>query len=248
MYRNQTVLALIPARGGSKRLPDKNIMPLCGRPLIAHSIESARDSKYVDRVIVSTDSPRIAGICHGLGAQVPFLRPAKIAGDKTSDYPVIAHVLKWLEQKENYFADIVVWLRPTVPLREKDLIDRCIETLVARKTDSVRSVRNVGRFHPYWMLKVKKNGLAQPFLKGKTIDKYYQHQLLPELFEHDGYCDVILSKNINRRCAPTQTLQGMYGKTMAVVINHDGRPVVNIDTHEDFQLAETLLMNKNRQD
>jgi len=241
MFSKKKIVALIPARGGSKRLPNKNILPLSGQPLISHSIKSAKASKYIDRVIVSTDSEAIAQVCRKSGAEVPFLRPQEIAGDKTSDYPVIAHALNWLEKEEKYFADIVVWLRPTVPLREKDLIDRCIETIVQKNTDSVRSVRNVGRFHPYWMLKVGKNGLAQSFLKGKTIDKYYQHQLLPELFEHDGYCDVTLSKNINRRCLPSQTLKGMYGKKMAVVINHDGRPVVNIDTREDFRLAEVLM-------
>lgn len=244
MYLKKKIVALIPARAGSKRLPNKNILPLNGQPLISHTIKSARASKFIDRVIVSTDSPVIAQVCRKFGAEVPFLRPEEIAGDKTSDYPVISHALNWLEKEENYFADIIVWLRPTVPLREKDLIDRCIETVVKTKADSVRSVRNVGRFHPYWMLKVKKNGLAQSFLRGKTIDKYYQHQLLPELFEHDGYCDVTLSKNINRRCAPTQTLKGMYGKKMAVVINDDGRPVVNIDTREDFQLAEILMNRK----
>lgn len=243
MYLKKKIVALIPARGGSKRLPNKNILPLNGQPLISHTIKSARLSKYIDRVIVSTDSEMIAGVCRKYGAEVPFLRPAEIAGDKTSDYPVIAHALNWLEQK-GFFADIVVWLRPTVPLRQEGLIDRCIETIVEKKTDSVRSVRNVGRFHPFWMLKVNKNGLAQSFLKGKTIDKYYQHQLLPELFEHDGYCDVTLSKNINRRCSVSQTLKGMYGKKMAVVINHDGRPLVNIDTKEDFQLAEILMKRK----
>ncbi len=244
MFAKNKILAIVPARGGSKRLPQKNILPLNGKPLIAHSIASAQCARYIDRVIVSTDSEEIAGVSRQAGADVPFLRPPELAGDKTSDYPVIAHALQWLEKEENFFADIVVWLRPTVPLREKGLIDRCIETLVRKKSDSVRSVREVGRFHPYWMLKVGKNGLARSFLPGKTIDRYYQHQLLPELYEHDGYCDVIRSANIDRDCAPTQTLTGMYGKKMAVVINHDGKPVVNIDTVEDFQLAEIMMKNK----
>jgi CMP-N-acetylneuraminic acid synthetase len=236
---------LIPARAGSKRLKNKNVLPLNGKPLIAHSIEAAKQSKYVDEVLVSTDSARIAKVAQRYGAKAPFLRPASISGDRTSDYPVVAHALKWYAQKAQPL-DIVVFLRPTVPIRAQGLIDRCIELLVSSKADSVRTVRSVGRNHPYWMLTVDRHGLAKPFLRGKSVDSYFQKQLLPELYEHDGYCDLVRGKNIDVNCSPEKTLQGFYGRKMAVLFNEDGYPLINIDTAEDFHLAEMIIKEKDR--
>ncbi|MBF0512295.1 MAG: acylneuraminate cytidylyltransferase family protein [Candidatus Omnitrophica bacterium] len=241
MYKKHKILALIPARGGSKRLKNKNILPLAGKPLIAHTIDFALASKYIDRVIVSTDSLSIARVAKRYKAEVPFLRPAKIAEDRTSDYPVVAHAIRWLKENEDYSVDIVVFLRPTVPLRAKGLAERCIERLVNNAADSVRTVRSVGRYHPYWMLTVDKNGKAHPFIKGKSVDRYYQKQLLPALYEHDGYCDAILSKNIDINCSPDAGLTGFYGQRMSIVMNDSPEPLVNIDTYEDFILAEYLM-------
>ena len=245
MINKLKVLAIIPARGGSKRLKNKNILLLNKKPLIAYTIEAAKKVNYIDKVLVSTDSEKIAQVAKKYGAEVPFLRPKNISGDKTSDYPVLAHAIKYMAEKEGFQADIIVFLRPTVPLREKGLVRGCIETLVKGKGDSVRSVRNVGRFHPYWMLKIDKHGVGTSFLKGKTIDEYYQHQLLPDLYEHDGYCDCIMRRNIDINCKPTRTLKGLYGKKLLTYLNHDRKPLVNIDTREDFELSE-FLIQKNK--
>lgn len=244
MIKKLKVLALIPARGGSKRLKNKNILLLRGKPLIAHSIRDAKESKYIDRVIVSTDSLKIASAAKKYGAEVPFSRPKNIARDKISDYPVIAHAVKFMEEKHSFSADIIVLLRPTTPLRKKGLIDRCIEKLVQTKADSVRTVRPVGRFHPYWMLRLDKKGLAHSLIKGKTIDRYYQKQLLPEFYEHDGYCDLLKRQNIDSNCSPKRKLNGLYGKKMAAVINNDNKLLINIDTIDDFRLAECVMRRK----
>src|SRR3989344_749868 len=117
MYHTSRILALIPARGGSKGVPGKNIRLLAGAPLIAHSIRAAQESNYIDRVIVSTDDEKIAEVARIYGAEVPFLRPKEFAQDLTPDYPVFEHCLQWLAANENYRPDIVVHLRPTGPLR-----------------------------------------------------------------------------------------------------------------------------------
>ncbi len=234
------VIAVIPARADSKRLPGKNIRRLGGNPLLAYSIEDALQSRLVNRVLVSTDSPEIAEIARKAGAEAPFLRPAEISGDKISDTPVMAHAASWLEDNEGYRPDILVLLRPTTPFRAYDLIDRCINRLIETGADSVRSVRNVGHWHPYWMLTVDKDGWSQPFLEGKNIDTYYQSQLLPPLYKHDGYCDAFRRKNIPKPCPPNASLAALYGKKRAVEKNDAGY-FINIDTLDDFELAELIL-------
>jgi len=221
-------------------LANKNIRLLAGRPMLAYTVDAALKSRFVDRVIVSTDCPKIAGIAKDIGAQAPFLRPAEISGDRISDTPVLAHAAAWLEGHDGYTADILVFLRPTIPFRADDLIDRCIERLLTTGADSVRSVRNVGHWHPYWMLRVDEQGWSRPFVEGKTVDIYYQSQLLPSLFKHDGYCDVIRSVNLPNPCPPEATLAGVYGDKRAVEKNDEGY-FINIDTLEEFELAEMIL-------
>jgi N-acylneuraminate cytidylyltransferase/CMP-N,N'-diacetyllegionaminic acid synthase len=239
------VVAVIPARAGSKRVPGKNLRLLGGRPLVAHSIEDARAARVVDRVIVSTDSEEVVKVALDHGAEAPFLRPAVLAGDRVSDTPVVAHAAQWLEDHEGYAPDVLVLLRPTTPVRAPGLIERCVERLVRTGADSVRSVRNVGHWHPYWMLSVDADGFAQPFLEGKTVDDYYQSQLLPPVFKHDGYCDVIRRANVPRDCPATATLAGFYGRRRAVEVNPDP-DFVNIDTDDEFVHAEWVLARRGR--
>ena len=236
------VLAVIPARGGSKRLPGKNLRPLGGHPLIAWSIEDGLAAKRIDRVIVSTDDPATADVARREGAEVPFMRPPALAGDRIADTPVLAHAAGWLSDREDWTADAIVLLRPTTPFRTDDLIDRCIERLIELEADSVRSVRNVGHWHPYWMLEVDERGFSKPFLPGKSVDNYYQSQMLPPLYKHDGYCDVIRRANLPNPCPPEATLAGVYGEQRAVLVNDDG-PLINIDTIEDWRAAEAYLEN-----
>ena len=142
-------LALIPARAGSKSIPNKNIQPFHGHPLLAYSIAAAQQADSVSRVIVSTDSEEIAAIAREYGAETPFLRPTEFAQDDTEDFPVFEHALNWLAENEDYHPDIVVQLRPTSPVRPSGLIDQAIATLLDhRDADSLRGVVLAGQNPP----------------------------------------------------------------------------------------------------
>ena len=149
MINGKRVLAIIPARGGSKGLPGKNIREMCGKPLIAWTIEKAKKSCYLDTILVTTDSHETADVAQFFGAYVPFLRPAEYATDKASTYDVIRHALSYLKDVEHKEFDFVVLLEPTSPLREDDDIDRMLELLVGRdgEFDSIVSVGEVTE-HP----------------------------------------------------------------------------------------------------
>lgn len=129
MLKFNNIIAIIPARGGSKGIPRKNIRLLHGKPLIAWTIETALSTSCLKRVIVSTDDEEIAEVAEKYGAEVPFLRPKKYAQDDTTDMPVYEHTLHWLEENERYIPDIVVWLRPTAPLRTSEDIKNAVNIL-----------------------------------------------------------------------------------------------------------------------
>ena len=149
MIGGRTALGIVPARGGSKGLPGKNILAMCGKPLIAWTIEKALMSKYLDLVLVSTDSEEIARISRSYGASVPFLRPAELATDESSTYDAIRHALNHLSRNDGRTFDLTVLLEPTSPLREDDDVDRMLELLDARASDfdSIISV-GVADSHP----------------------------------------------------------------------------------------------------
>lgn len=135
------ILAIIPARGGSKRVPRKNIRELWGKPLLAYSIETALKSRLINRVICSTDDQEIADIALKYGAEVPFIRPAEFARDQSGDTEVYLHVLSWMQENEGYRPDIITNLRPTNPLRRPELIDDILRTLISHPdVDSIRTV------------------------------------------------------------------------------------------------------------
>src|SRR5512137_1014732 len=140
------VLAIIPARGGSKGIPRKNIRNFSGYPLIAWSIAAAKQSESVTRVIVSTDDEEIAAVAREWGAETPFLRPAEFAQDKTTDLPVFEHAMKFLEEIEGYHPDIVIQLRPTSPIRPQGMVDSAIRILLNHPdADCVRGVVPAGQ-------------------------------------------------------------------------------------------------------
>lgn len=163
MLDGRRVIALIPARGGSKGLPGKNIRPLCGRPLIAWSIDKALKSRHLDRVVVSTDDPEIARVAREHGAEVPFLRPAELATDSASTYDVIRHALAHYRDRHGEEFDYTVLLEPTSPLREDDDIDRALLALHERSAD-YDSIVSLGRVteHPSIMKRLAGQGF-EPF-------------------------------------------------------------------------------------
>ncbi|MBI5933961.1 MAG: acylneuraminate cytidylyltransferase [Chloroflexi bacterium] len=229
------VLAIIPARGGSKGIPRKNIRNFAGYPLIAWSIAAAKQSASVTRVIVSTDDEEIAAVARQFGAETPFLRPAEHAQDKTTDLPVFEHALKWLAENEGYKPDVVVQLRPTSPIRPRGLVDKAIEILRAHPdADSVRGVVSAGQNpHKMWLL-TNENSPMQNLLDVEGIDEPYNapRQILPPVYWQTGHIDAIRAETI---------LNGsMSGKNIYPLII-DSVFTVDIDNLQDWARYEHLV-------
>lgn len=205
MIDGKTILALIPARGGSKGLPRKNVLPICGKPLIAWSVDKGLKSKYVDTVLVTTDSQEIADIAKAAGAHVPFLRPAELATDKSSTYDAIRHALTFLQEKESKTFDYVALLEPTSPLREDDDIDRMLEQLVSSVADfdSIISVGEVDE-HPSIVRRLNGSNLEPfcPELQQTTRRQDNEPAYFPYGVAYIAKTDVLLAENTfyTKRC------------------------------------------------
>lgn len=227
------VLALVPARGGSKSLPRKNIRLLAGRPLIAHSIEAGLASPTVDRVVVSTDDAEIAEVARRHGAEVPFLRPAALAEDDTPDLPVFRHALEWFDEHEGWQPEIVVQLRPTSPLRRVEDIDRAVAILDDRAdVDSVRSVAEPLE-NPYKMWSVSAEQLLEPIVASELQEPFnLPRQRLPEVLWQTGAVDVTRRRTLE--------LGSMTGVRIApLVVETLG--AVDIDTEASLDLVEWMI-------
>lgn len=229
------VLAIIPARGGSKSIPRKNIRNFAGFPLIAWSIAAAKQSKAVTRVIVSTDDEEIARVARKFGAQTPFLRPKKYAIDNSPDLPVFVHALKWLKDHERYEPDVVVQLRPTSPIRPKDLVDRAVAMLLKHpEADSVRGVVAAGQ-NPYKMWRVKdEKSPMKNLLDVRGIAEPYNapRQELPRVFWQTGHIDAIRPGTIHAG--------SMSGKRIFPLII-DPAFSVDLDTEYHWLYAEWMV-------
>ena len=233
------ILALIPARGGSKGIPRKNIRDFAGYPLIAWSIAAALKAHTVNRVIVSTDDEEIAAVAREYGAETPFMRPYELAQDRTNDLPVFEHALKWLEDIESYKPDIVVQLRPTSPVRPKDCVDAAVRILIENSdADSVRGVVLAGQNpHKMWRF----NGYdkpMKPLLEVEGISEPYNapRQILPQVYWQTGHIDVIRTSTITRK----HSLTGSVVYPLVI----DSRYTVDIDTLSDWAKYEALVTSK----
>jgi CMP-N,N'-diacetyllegionaminic acid synthase len=158
------VLVVVPARGGSKGIPHKNLQLLAGKPLVAHAVETGLSASRVSRVICSTDDAEIATVARAAGAEVPFLRPGDLAADSSEDWPVFMHVLDFLDSHEGWLPDLVVNLRPTSPLRTPSHVDDAIRLLLDTGADSVKAV-HLARQHPHKMWLRHPDGTMEPYLK-----------------------------------------------------------------------------------
>lgn len=226
-------LAIIPARSGSKGIKNKNIKDLSGKPLIYYTIKEAEKSKLINKVVVSTDSKKIAQIAIKFGVDVPFLRPKSLARDTTSMFPVIKHAVSFLEGVGEKF-DIIVILQPTSPLRTSRDIDRAIHKLMKTRADSIVTVCPV-EYSPYWM-KVIKNGRIRPFIKSKT---FFRRQDSPDVYRLNGAIYVTKRNTLVRE-------KSILGRdTRALIMKQDDS--LDIDTELDFKLAELILKNKNEE-
>jgi YrbI family 3-deoxy-D-manno-octulosonate 8-phosphate phosphatase len=231
MVANAEVLALIPARGGSKSLPRKNIRGFAGFPLIAYSVAAGLQAAFVDRVVVTTDDEEIAEIARSFGAEVPFLRPSDLALDSTPDHPVFMHALDWLQVEENYIPDLVVQLRPTTPIRPRDCVDRGVSLLLEnQEADSVRAVVPSGQ-NPFKMWRIAEGGFIEPILNEGIEEAYNQpRQNLPLTYWQTGHLDVIRTSVIKEQGS-------MSGKTILPLIL-DVMLTVDIDSALDWERAE----------
>jgi len=230
------ILALIPARGGSKGIPRKNIRTFAGYPLVAWSIAAGLQAKSVSRVIVSTDDEEIAAVAREYGAETPFMRPRELAQDRTTDLPVFQHALKCLEDIEAYKPKIVVQLRPTSPVRPMDCVDGAVRILVEHAdADSVRGVVPAAQ-NPYKMWRF--NGYEKPMkplleVEGITEPYNAPRQILPPAYWQTGHIDAIRTSTITSK----QSLTGSVVYPLVI----DPRYTVDIDTLADWQKYEALV-------
>jgi CMP-N-acetylneuraminic acid synthetase len=231
------VLAIIPARGGSKSIPRKNIRPFAGHPLVSYSIAAALQAQTVSRVILSTDDPEIAEIgCH-YGAEAPFLRPAELAADSSTDLPVFQHALHWLAEHEDYHPEIILHLHATSPVRPKGFIDRAVRILCEHpEAECVRSVVSPGQ-NPYKMWQINpKSGQLVPLLTVIGVAEPYNtpRQLLPAVYLQSGHVNAI---------RPTTILAGSMTGQVILPIIVEASYEVDLDTLEDWARGEWLVTN-----
>jgi YrbI family 3-deoxy-D-manno-octulosonate 8-phosphate phosphatase len=227
------VLALIPARGGSKGIPRKNIKNLGGHPLIAYSIAAGLSSKLVTRTIVTTDDQEIARKAKEYGAEVPFLRPEEFARDDTRDLPVFQHVLFWLKEHEDYQPDLVVQLRPTSPFRSPALVDEALQILIDNpRANSVRGIVP-SKQNPYKMWQIQDGGQMKPLLETNFVEPYNMpRQELPQTFWQTGHIDAIRTQTI---------LDGSMSGENIYACQIDPRFSVDLDNLLDWEEAESRL-------
>ena len=223
MINDRTILAMIPARGGSKGIKDKNITPLAGKPLITYTIEAALQSRYIDRVVVSTDSEKIAEVARNAGADVPFLRPAELANDTAKSIDAVLHCIEFVGDYT-----IFVLLQPTSPLRTAEDIDAAIETFIAHGEKGLCSVNEIGD-HPILTRTMDGDGMLQPLLNTNSTAR---RQDMPAFYHVNGAIYINRIDEINR---DTSFNDNPVGYVMP------RERSVDIDTVEDLKIAEIYL-------
>ena len=228
--KSYKILAIIPARGGSKGIRRKNLQKLSGKPLIVHTIIAAKKTKSINKIIVSTDDKEIGKISKNNGAEVPFLRPKQISKDTSSIIEVIKHALKFLQENQSYVPDIIILLQPTSPLRTSQLITKTINTLKKSKATSVITVSKITK-HPYasyWL----KNDFLKPFEKNFT--KYSRRQEFPDLFFPTGAVYTFWYDTLKK-------FNSLHGPKIKPIVVHDED--IDIDNLRDLFFAEMMLKN-----
>jgi len=227
------IVAVITARGQSKGIPGKNLRPLAGKPLIAWTIEAARASKLLNRIIVSTDDDRIAEVAREYGAEVPFMRPAELAADHTPHLDVMLHAIKWIEEQPGGGCDYVMLLQPTSPFRTADDIDTAIKLASAKQAVAVVSVCEVAR-HPYLMKRILENGMIEDMFDVKIA--YLRRQALPACYSLNGA--IYLNRPEVLQSEKVFSPKGTY----AYIMPHERS--FDIDTFWDLYVAELIMRDK----
>jgi CMP-N,N'-diacetyllegionaminic acid synthase len=228
---HRSVLGIVPARGGSKGIPRKNVRLLCGKPLIAYTAAAARKSSRLTRVLLSTDDPEIARIGKESGLDVPFLRPAELAQDATPMIDVVLHAIRWAQEHGERY-DAICLLQPTSPLRSAETIDHCLDALWQHDVDTVVSVRPVPtEYNPHWVFFQNSDGMLQPSMP--RSEPIPSRQQLPPAYHRDG----------NVFAAKTQIVierGSLYGDKILGVLSPEGE-ACDLDTEEQWQALERKL-------
>lgn len=227
------ILGFIPARAGSKRIPLKNIKPLSGKPLIAYTIEAAKRSKYINRIVVSTDSEEIASVAKQYGAEVPFLRPESISQSDSTEMQFFEHALDWFTENEDYEPDLIVLLYPTTPFRKTESIDEAIEEILKhQEADSLRSVKLCSE-HPYKMWIIE-DGYLKSFIKRGDLNIHtLSYHLLPTVYVQNASIYITKLSTIKNKRSP------IGDKIIPFVMNEIES--IDINTPLDFKFAEMLM-------
>ena len=235
MYQQKRILGLVVGRGGSKGIPRKNIRLLAGKPLIAHSVLPGKESKYIDRLIVSSDDVEIIEVAKSYGAEAPFVRPAELASDTAKALPVIQHAVQFCEEQEGKKYDFIVYLEPTGPLRIVEDIDGAIEKAVQNNADSVVGLMELEDANPVRVKKIV-NGRIEPFcipepegLRRQDQDKAYLRNGSVYVFRRDN----VVENN------------SLWGNDSRPYVMPRERSV-NIDEESDFLVAEYFLKKTGR--
>ncbi len=225
------VLAIIPARGGSKGIPMKNIQKISGKPLIAYTILAAKKSKQIDKIIVSTDNIRIAQIAKSYDVEVPFLRPKKLSNDKSSTIDAIKHGLDFLFVNQSYVPDIILILQPTSPLRTTKIINKSIEMLKKSNASSILAVSKI-KTHPYGSFWYNKKYLKpfKPYFK-----RYNRRQKYPPLYYPTGAIYTFWFKTLKK-------YDSIYGPRIKPLITEDEFNI-DIDNMFDLFISEMKLLH-----
>lgn len=230
------IISIIPARSGSKRVRNKNIRKLMGLPLLAHTITHSLNSRLISRTIVSTDSQKYAYIAKKYGAEVPFLRPDKISGDRSTDLECFKHCVNFLKKNENYTPDIIVHLRVTYPIRENNIIDNCIRLFLKKK--NYHSLRTISKsedpIEKMWY-KRKDNSIFNPITKN-TQNHSVSDQSLPQSYHQNNCVDILRVKNtiLKNKIAGTK------------ILGYEMQHNFDIDYPEDLKkIKQYLAKNKN---
>ena len=223
--KNKKIIALIPARSGSRSIRDKNIIYYKGKPLIYHSIKVALKSKLINKVIVSTDSKKYQKISKNFGAEVPFLRPKKISSNTSLDFDYILHATKFLI-KNNFYPDMIVLLRPTTPNRKVEIINKAIRFFI-KNFDDYDSMRSVSKFNQppqklFMIMSGKLTGFFDKYIKGEYHS--YPRQKFPQTYLPNGYVDVFKPKFFLKK-------NKLHGKICPFLTEE----ILDIDNEQDFK-------------
>lgn len=236
MEIDMKILGFIPARAGSQRIKNKNIKLLGRKPLIYYTICAAKKSKFINRIVVSTDTAAISEIAKQYNAEVPFLRPSEISKNDSTEMEFLIHALDWLEKIDNYIPDLIVLLYPTAPFRRSKTIDEAISLIIEHpNADSLRSIR-LCKEHPYKMWEIRGNYLY-PFIKDEDPNIHTSsYQVLPEVYIQNANIYITKPSTIKNKKTPTGTI------IIPFVMNEIES--IDINSPLDFDLAEMVIGEK----